>query len=220
MMGKILREIHRAIILLALVMVTIMPAAAAPKTLMLYGDSLMAGLGLAPEDGFAAQLEAGLRADGHEVSIVNASVSGDTSAAALARLDWTLADRPDAVVLALGGNDMLRGLSPAEMTNNLRTILTRLRDQQIPVLLLGMRANPSLGQDYVSAFDAAFPALAQEFDVPLYPFFLEGVALDPALNQPDGIHPNAEGVKIMAQGVVPMVEQLLCCDEDGFSKFY
>ena len=209
MLGKILREGLRPLAFAIILIGTIHPALAAPKTLMLYGDSLMAGLGVAPEEAFAAQLQKSLAAAGEDVTIVNASVSGDTSGAALARLDWSLADKPDAVVLALGGNDMLRSLPPEAMAENLRAILTRLRADDIPVLLLGMRASPSLGQDYVTAFDAVFPTLAAEFDVPLYPFFLEGVALDPALNQPDGIHPNAAGVKIVVAAVLPEVENLL-----------
>ena len=209
MLGKILREALRPMALAMIMIGSIHPAMAAPKTLMLYGDSLMAGLGVAPEEAFAAQLEQGLAAAGEDATIVNASVSGDTSGAALARLDWSLADKPDAVVLALGGNDMLRSLAPEAMAENLRAILIRLKADDIPVLLLGMRASPSLGQDYVTAFDAVFPTLAAEFDVPLYPFFLEGVALDPALNQPDGIHPNAAGVKIVVAAVLPDVENLL-----------
>ena len=209
MLGKILREGLRPLAFAIILIGTLHPALAAPKTLMLYGDSLMAGLGVAPEEAFAAQLERGLAAAGEDVTIVNASVSGDTSGAALARLDWSLADKPDAVVLGLGGNDMLRSLPPEAMAENLRAILTRLKADNIPVLLLGMRASPSLGQDYVTAFDAVFPTLAAEFDVPLYPFFLEGAALDPALNQPDGIHPNAAGVKIVVAAVLPEVENLL-----------
>lgn len=209
MLGKILREGLRPLALAIILIGTINPALAAPKTLMLYGDSLMAGLGVAPEDAFAAQLEQGLETAGEDVSIINASVSGETSADALARLDWTLADKPDAVILALGGNDMLRSLPPEAMAENLRAILTRLKADNIPVLLLGMRASSGLGQDYVTNFDSVFPKLAAEFDAPLYPFFLEGVALDPALNQPDGIHPNAAGVKIVVAGVLPAVERLL-----------
>jgi acyl-CoA thioesterase-1 len=209
MTGKILRETLQFILFGAMLTSAVLPTQAAPKTLMLYGDSLMAGYGLPEQDAFAAQLKKSLEADGYEVEIVNASVSGDTSAAALARIDWSLSERPDAVLLGLGGNDMLRGLSPAQMSENLRAILMRLRNQQIPVLLLGMRASPSLGEDYVEEFDNAFPTLAAEFGVPLYPFFLEGVALDSALNQPDGIHPNERGVKTMVRGVLPSVKQLL-----------
>lgn len=209
MIVKILREGLRSMVLLTMALTSIVPANAAPKSLMLYGDSLMAGLGLPSDDAFAAQLRNALQKGGYEVTIVNASVSGDTSGAALARLDWTLAETPDAVLLGLGGNDMLRGLSPQSMQENLRSILTRLENQGVPVLLLGMRASPSLGDDYVSAFDAVFPSLAAEFNVPFYPFFLEGVALDPSLNQSDRIHPNAQGVKRMVAGVLPMVEKLL-----------
>ncbi|WP_245895199.1 arylesterase [Devosia submarina] len=209
MIGKILRETLQFTLFGAMLTSAVLPTQAAPKTLMLFGDSLMAGYGLPDQDAFAAQLKKSLEADGYEVKIVNASVSGDTSAAALARIDWSLSERPDAVLLGLGGNDMLRGLSPAQMSENLRAILVRLQEQQIPVLLLGMRASPSLGEDYVEEFDHAFPTLAAEFGVPLYPFFLEGVALDSTLNQPDGIHPNARGVQTMVRGVLPMIKQLL-----------
>lgn len=209
MTPKILREAMRSFILLAILAGTMLPAQAAQKSLMLFGDSLMAGLGLQAPQAFAGQLQAAIQEDRYEVRIVNASVSGDTSAAGLSRLDWSLAEKPDAVLLGLGANDMLRGQSPAQLKANLATILSRLREQDIPVLLLGMRASPSLGPNYVAAFDAVFPDLAQQFGVPLYPFFLEGVALDPALNQPDGIHPNAQGVTNIVRGVLPMVEDLL-----------
>ena len=209
MIGKILRDTLLPLAVVASLMGTMTPAQAAPKTLMLYGDSLMAGYGLSAEEGFATQLRKRLEADGYEVEIINASVSGDTSAAALARIDWSLAERPDAVLLGLGGNDMLRGLPPRQLSENLRSILTRLRDENIPALLLGMRASPNLGAGYVEAFDSTFPKLAAEFEVPLYPFFLEGVALDPALNQADRIHPNAKGVRIMVEGVLPAVKRLL-----------
>ena len=184
-------------------------AQAATASLMLYGDSLMAGYGLRSEDGFAAQLTAALAVDGYAVNIINASVSGDTSAAALERLDWSLAERPDAVLLGLGGNDMLQGLSPAYLASNLDAILTRLEADDIPVLLLGMQASPGLGTEYVASFNSVYPALAGKFDLPLYPFFLEGVALDDSLNQPDRIHPNAAGVKTIVDRILPQVETLL-----------
>jgi acyl-CoA thioesterase-1 len=184
-------------------------AQAAPGSLMLYGDSLMAGYGLRSEDGFAAQLTDALVADGYAVNIINASVSGDTSAAALERLDWSLAERPDAVLLGLGGNDMLQGLSPDNLASNLDAILTRLEADDIPVLLLGMQASPGLGTEYVTSFNSVYPALARKFDLPLYPFFLEGVALDDSLNQPDRIHPNAAGVKTIVARILPQVETLL-----------
>ena len=184
-------------------------AQAAATSVMLYGDSLMAGYGLPAEDGFAARLTAALAADSHDVTVVNASVSGDTSGAALERLDWSLAERPDVVLLGLGGNDMLQGLPPANLARNLEAILTRLKGDDIPVLLLGMKASPGLGADYVKSFDAVYPALAQQFDVPLYGFFLDGVALDSGLNQADRIHPNAEGVKVIVSKLLPAVETLL-----------
>lgn len=182
------------------------PAAASDKTLMLYGDSLMAGLGLSDADGFAGQLQ---RALGDDVTIVNASVSGDTSADGLARLDWSLGERPDAVILELGANDMLQGLPVEAMRANLSAILERFSQEDIPVLLAGMRASPSLGSDYVTAYEAVFPALAQQYDTAFYPFFLEGVAANAALNQSDGMHPNAEGVRRIVQAITPSVEALL-----------
>ena len=190
----------------ALTAATLNPAAADEKVLMLYGDSLMAGLGLDEASGFAGQLQAAL---GDEVSIVNASVSGDTSADGLARLDWSLGERPDAVVLELGANDMLQGLPVDAMRQNLTTILQRFESENIPVLLAGMRASPSLGNEYVSAYEAVFPELAAQFDTAYYPFFLEGVATNASLNQADGVHPNARGVSIVVQGILPAIKALL-----------
>lgn len=187
-------------------------AQAAPKTLLLYGDSLMAGLGLDPKDGFAAQLQAALDAKGIAVAIVNASVSGDTTADGLARLDWTLADRPDAVLLELGANDMLQGLPAEAVGQNLSAILDRFKADGVPVLLAGMKANPSLGQDYVAAYDTVFPALSKQYGTALFPFFLDGVALDASLNQADRIHPNAAGVKIVVANILPYVERLMAGD--------
>ena len=207
--GELLRDGLRAGVTALALMAGVTTSSAAPTSLMLYGDSLMAGYGLSSEDGFAAQLQTALAADGFEVSIINASVSGDTSADALARLDWSLAERPDAVLLGLGGNDMLQGLAPAGLSDNLQTILDRLRADQVPVLLLGMQASPGLGNDYVAAFNAIYPDLAKTYGVPLYPFFLDGVALDPKLNQADGIHPNAEGVRSIVSRLLPAVEALV-----------
>ncbi|KKB78004.1 hypothetical protein VW35_12875 [Devosia soli] len=206
-MRKIVRDaIFRAALAVLAVGLILAPANAAERTLMLYGDSLMAGLGLSAKDSFAGQLQAAL---GDEVTIVNASVSGDTSADGLARLDWSLADRPDAVVLELGANDMLQGLPVDAMRENLKAILRRLRDENIPVLLAGMRASPSLGSQYVEAYDAVFPSLAAEFGTAFYPFFLEGVATNATLNQADGMHPNAEGVRIIVEAILPHIKALL-----------
>jgi len=184
-------------------------SAAAPPTLLLFGDSLMAGYGLSPAQGFAAQLERALAAAGTPVRIVNASVSGDTTRAGLARLDWSLAERPDAVLLELGANDMLRGLPVAEARANLTAMLDRFAAEEIPVLLAGMKANRSLGADYVEAFDGLYPALAERYGARFYPFFLEGVALDPAFNQADLQHPNAAGVARIVAGILPHVQALL-----------
>ena len=206
-MGKILRDRLRRIALsTALAAIGTATTLGADQTLLLYGDSLMAGLGLAQEHGFAAQLQQAL---GDDVAIVNASVSGDTSTDGLARLDWSLSDRPDAVVLELGANDMLQGLDVAGMRQNLTAILERFSTEGIPVLLMGMKASPGLGREYVRAYDAAFADLAAQFDVALYPFFLEGVALDPSLNQADGMHPNAQGVVTIVTHVLPAVRELL-----------
>ncbi len=183
--------------------------AAEPPTILLYGDSLLAGLGLTAEESFEGQLAAALAEKGIAATLVNASVSGDTTADGLARLDWTLGDKPDAVILGLGANDMLQGRPVADARANLEAILSRLDALDLPVLILGMKANRGLGADYVTAFDALYPDLAQSHGAELYPFFLDGVALDPALNQADGIHPNAEGVKRIVAGVLPAVEALV-----------
>ena len=160
--------------------------------ILALGDSLTAGYGLGPGDGFTDQLQD--RFDKTygvgEIVIINAGVSGDTTRGGLARLDWALADAPDLVMVALGGNDMLRGLEPAETLSNLSQILETLQQQNKPVLLAGMLAAANLGQDYASEFDSIYPQLAHEYDVVFYPFFLDGVALNPDLNQPDGLHPN------------------------------
>lgn len=196
---------------LALAAVTILSSAAhaAPLQVVALGDSLTAGLGLSRADSFAAKLEAALRAKGYDVIVVNAGVSGDTTAAGLARLDWSVPKGADAVIVELGANDMLRGLSPDIARRNLTEILTRLKARHIPVLLAGMRAAPNLGADYQRAFDAIYPDLAARFNVALYPFFLEGVAGDPAFNQKDGIHPTAEGVDRIVTGILPSVETLV-----------
>jgi acyl-CoA thioesterase I len=173
------------------------------------GDSLTAAYGLDLADGFPARLEQALRAKGYDCAVLDAGVSGDTSAGGLARLDWMLADGPSHVIVELGGNDGLRALPPEQMEQNLNQIVTRLKDEGIPVLLTGMLAPPNLGRDYGAAFEAVFPRLAQEHDLPLYPFFLEGVAGDALLNQNDGIHPTAEGVAIIVENILPTVTDWL-----------
>ncbi len=184
-------------------------AAGGPVKLLALGDSLTAGYGLPERQGFTVQLQEALASRGYAVTVVNAGVSGDTTAGGLARLDWALADKPDAAIVALGANDMLRGLDPAAARANLDAILTRLAAERIPTLLVGMYASPSLGRAYGERFNAIYPDLARHHGVPLYPFFLDGVAADPALNQPDGIHPNAAGVKVLVERMAPHVGRFL-----------
>ncbi len=175
----------------------------------MLGDSITAGYGLAHGEGPPARLEELLRGRGREVRVIDAGVSGDTSAGGLARLDWALAETPQAVVVALGGNDALRGLDPGQMEANLAQILDRLAARKLPVLLAGMLAPPNLGAQYAGEFNAVFTRLGQRPGLLFYPFLLDGVAGDPALNQADRIHPNAEGARILAQRILPAVEQLL-----------
>ena len=174
----------------------------------MLGDSLAAGFGLTPEDAFPAQLEARLRRDGAAVRVINAGVSGDTSAGGRARLDWVLADKPDMVIVELGANDALRGLEPAETEANLDAILAALARRGVAVLLTGMLAPPNLGADYGREFRAVFARLATKHAVAFYPFFLEGVAARPSLNQDDGIHPSARGVAEIVERIAPYVRQV------------
>jgi len=182
---------------------------AAPVKILALGTSITQGYGLPPGTEFTVQLQAALKRDGIEAVVTNAGVSGDTSAGGLARLDWSLADRPDAVILELGGNDMLRAIAPAETEKNLRAILARLKAAHIKVLLAGMHAQRNLGPDYVKQFDAIYPRLAHETGVLFYPFVLDGVALNPKLNQADGMHPNPAGVKVMVARMLPLVKKLV-----------
>ena len=170
----------------------------------ILGDSITAGYGLPAREALPAQLEAALAAAGTPVRVRAAGVSGDTTAGALARVDFSIQDDTDLCVVALGGNDLLQGIEPATMRANLEAIITRLKARNIPVLLAGMQAPPSYG-GYATDFAAVFESLARDHDIPLYPFLLDGVALDPALNQDDGIHPNAAGVKVIAQRLAPVV---------------
>ncbi len=195
--------------ILAVALVLISAPAAADRVVVAIGDSLTAGFGLAPADTLPAVLERRLRAGGLEVGVVNAGVSGDTTAGGRARLDWALPSRVDLVILALGANDMLRGIAPATARGNLEAMLARLAERGIPVLLAGMRAPLNLGTDYARAFDAIYPELAARYGVPLYPFLLEGVAFRAELNLDDGLHPNAAGVARIVDGLAPMVRAAL-----------
>lgn len=201
-----------AVLLIALSLVpTAAPGAAesAPLRLLAFGDSLVHGYGLPVKDAFPSQLERALRREGYRVEVLNGGNSGDTTADGLARLDWVLSDRPDLAIVELGGNDGLRGIDPAETFRNLNAILDRFGAEGIPVLLAGMLAPRNLGADYVKAFDAVFPRLAEAHGVALYPFFLDGVAMQPDLNQADGIHPNAAGVARVVERMLPSVERLI-----------
>jgi acyl-CoA thioesterase I len=181
-----------------------------PLRLLALGDSLTAGYGLPRGQGFVPRLEAALKARGRAVRVLDGGVSGDTMAGGASRLDWALADRPQAAIVALGGNDGLRGLPVPRMAQALASILDRLESRGIPTLLAGMHAPPNLGADYGREFFAVFTEAARRRDNLLFhPFFLEGVAGDPALNQADGIHPNAQGVERMVQAILPVTEQLL-----------
>ena len=184
-------------------------AARAETRLAVIGDSLTAGYGLALAEAFPARLEAALAADGFDVRVINAGVSGDTTAGGRRRLDWLLADAPQAVIVELGANDGLRGIHRDLVFANLDAILSRLTGEGVAVLLTGMRAPPNYGLAYADAFKAIYPELAAKHGVALYPFFLDGVAARPELNQNDGLHPNARGVAVIVEGILPDVKRLL-----------
>jgi acyl-CoA thioesterase-1 len=176
---------------------------------VVLGDSLAAGFQLKASDAFPAQLERALKTRGHQVEVINAGVSGDTTAAGLERLRWAVPDKTDAVIVELGANDALRGLDPAKAKANLDGIITAVKAGGAEVLLAGMLAPGNMGADYARAFDAIYPALAKKHGVPLYPFFLDGVALDAQLNLSDGMHPNPKGVAEIVRRILPMVEELI-----------
>jgi len=188
-----------------------MPAARpqTPIHIVALGDSLTAGYGLADKDGFVPRLQAALANQGIVVDIADAGVSGDTASDGLARLDWSVPQGTDAVIVELGANDMLRGIKPEVTRNALDQILQRLTARHIAVMLAGMRAAPNLGADYGHAYDGIYPALAAKYRVILYPFFLDGAAADRSLTQQDGLHPNAAGVGVIVARILPAVEQLV-----------
>ena len=175
-----------------------------------FGDSLMAGYQLPEAEGFTAQLEAQLRQNGHEnVTVINAGVSGDTSSGGRDRLDWSVPDETDLVILELGANDALRGIAPEITRENINAMIERLAERGITVLLAGMFAPPNMGDDYAVAFNAIYPDAAAQYNVQLYPFFMEGVIIMTDLLLDDGIHPNKEGVAVMVEGVAPLVETII-----------
>ncbi len=174
-----------------------------------FGDSLMAGYQLAQDDGFTARLQAALMKDGYRVTVSNAGVSGDTSSGGLTRLDWSIPDETQLVILELGANDALRGISPELTGKNLDQMLSRLKERGIPVLLAGMIAPPNMGSDYAAKFNPLYKTLADKYQVRLYPFFLEGVAGNKKLLLEDGMHPNPQGVKVMVHNILPDVKAML-----------
>ena len=177
--------------------------------LVALGDSLTAGYGLPQEAAFPAVLEKALNAKGYKVEIANAGVSGDTSSAGLDRLDWSIPDGTDGVIVELGANDMLRGIDPAVTRQSVETIVERLKARNIPVMLAGMYASRNLGQDYARKFDTIYSDIAKKHDLVLYPFFLDGVTGERSLNQPDGLHPTAKGVEIIVERILPSVESFI-----------
>jgi acyl-CoA thioesterase I len=187
------------------------PAAgpAKPLKMVVLGDSLSAGLGLSASAAFPARLQKSLEAKGIKVDMINAGVSGDTSSGGRDRLDWSVPDGTEAVILELGANDALRGTDPVVTRAALSDILTRLKARKVAVLLCGMLAPPNYGSEYATRFNAIYPELSKSFGVPLYPFFLEGVAADAKLNQADGLHPTADGVDVIVKNILPMVEAFL-----------
>jgi acyl-CoA thioesterase-1 len=200
---------------LGLVMIALMsslPAGAQtgkPVRIVVLGDSLTAGLGLPAQSTFPVKLQSSLKNKGIDAEISNAGVSGDTSSGGRDRLDWSVPDGTDAVILELGANDALRGIDPKLTRDALEDILKRLKARNIAVLLCGMLAPPNYGADYAARFNAIYPELAKQYGVPLYPFFLDGVAAEATLNQADGMHPTAQGVDVIVSRILPSVEALL-----------
>jgi acyl-CoA thioesterase I len=200
------------VVLLAVVMAG-SPAFADPIKMVVLGDSLSAGLGLSASDAFPAKLQKALRDKGIDIDVTNAGVSGDTASGGRDRLDWSVPEGTQAVILELGANDALRGLDPSVTRSALADIVTRLKARGIAVLLCGMLAPPNYGRDYADRFNAIYPDLAKNSGVTLYPFFLDGVAADKTLNQADGIHPTPAGVDIIVKNMLPTVEAFLAANK-------
>ncbi len=215
--GVVRRELRIPNLVIAAAFVSTLLAgpadAATPVKILVLGDSLASGWGLPADQAFPTRLEAKLRARGHAVRLINAGVAGDTSAGGKARLDWAMTERPGIVIVELGANDSLRGLDPNATRANLDDILTWLKSRGVRILLAGMKAPPNLGEEYGGEFNAVFPELANRHNVALYPFFLDGVAAQSGFNQPDGIHPNARGVAVIVDRILPYVVRLLKSSE-------
>ncbi|MGH6806556.1 MAG: arylesterase [Ensifer adhaerens] len=196
---------------LGLAMTIALSATARAETISLvgFGDSLMAGYQLPPEDAFPARLEKALKEKGLDVAVANAGVSGDTSSGGLARIDWSIPDGTKGVILELGANDALRGIPPEETRKNIEAMIARLKERGIAVLLAGMMAPPNMGADYAARFNPIYPELAEKYGLELYPFFLDGVVTDAALKLEDGMHPNGNGVGTMVEKALPVVERFI-----------
>ncbi len=207
-LGHLLKTLTRTVLTIVVGLLAFAQTSLADAStcrIVVLGDSLTASYGVPLEQGFPAQLERALSAAGFDCQVLDAGVSGDTTAGGLARLDWMLADEPSHVIIELGANDGLRALPTDQMQRNLDAIITRLKEEQIEVLLAGMLAPPNLGKAYGEAFAAVFVDLAQIHNIPLYPFFLDGVAGEPSLNQPDQLHPLPEGIAVIVERITPTV---------------
>lgn len=203
-------RLFKSLFALALIMVFLSaPAFAADKKILVFGDSLVAGHNIPLADAFPAQLENKLRADGHAIKVINAGVSGDTTSGGLTRLDWSLAENPDYVILELGANDMLRAVPPTVTRDNLKKMLDVLKARKTPVLLAGMHSYKNLGESFGDSYETMYKELAAEYDAVFYPFFLDGIAMNPALNIDDGMHPNPKGVLVIVDKIYPSVQKLL-----------
>lgn len=207
--GRINAAARLIVALIGLTAAFALPVQADTIRILGFGDSLMAGYGLPDEDAFPTRLEAALREAGHDVEVINAGVSGDTTAGGASRLAWSLSEAPDAAIVELGANDGLRGIPTQDTRRNLNAILMALAEKDIPVLFAGMLAPPNMGREYGAGFSEVFEDLSTEYDVIYYPFFLDGVAGDLALNQADGIHPNRAGVDILVERILPYAERLV-----------
>ncbi|MEI6201193.1 MAG: arylesterase [Enhydrobacter sp.] len=209
--GRFAAVVNSLLLVLLCLVPFVVPAHAqsAPIKIAMLGDSLTAGYGVKPEQAIPVRLQAALKKEGRDVTVLNHGVSGDTTAGGLARVDWMLADKPDIVMVALGGNDALRAVDPATTERNLDAILAKLKEAKVTAWLIGMAAPRNLGPEYVKAFDGLYKRLAGKYGVPLYPFILDGVAQDATLNQADGIHPNPEGVAVVVKHLLPFVTKNL-----------
>lgn len=211
--GEFLRPVQLAAALLLIFTGILGPigalAADKPVKIVVLGDSLSAGYGLEVQDAFPSKLQAALKTKGYATEMINAGVSGDTATGGLERFDWSVPPDADAVILELGANDALRGVSPDVTRSALDQILSKLDARKIPVLLAGMKSPPNMGPDYVAKFDAMYPELAKKHGAIFYPFFLDGVAADDKLNQRDGMHPNPQGVDVIVKNILPKVEELI-----------